>query len=146
MLWTKLIDFMVNFICDPEFFVVLGIVKDSLINGRFLELVDDFNFIEINQSTIWCSTRYIYNCIGLNADFHFDELLYEGKSEMESWFGECGLEHSKLFVDTNVTFLDFVETEQHCAEVRGNKGDNYVNDSCHFIICKICFINYQSRF
>jgi hypothetical protein len=43
---------MVNFICDPEFFVVLGIVKDSLINGLFLELVDDFNFIEINQSTI----------------------------------------------------------------------------------------------
>lgn len=91
MFWAELIDFVVKFVSDPELLVVFGVVQDSLIHIIFFEFVHNFNFIEVDKCSVWCSAWNIRNYIGLDTDFHFDELFIERDSEMESWLSQSFL-------------------------------------------------------
>ena len=52
MFATELIDFMMKLISNPEFLIIFSIVKNSVIDILLLEFIDNFNLIEIDQSSI----------------------------------------------------------------------------------------------
>lgn len=83
MFGTELIDFVVNLVCDPGFFIVLSVVQNRIINHLFSELIDNFDFIKINKCPIRSTTWDIYYCVSLNTNFHLYELLDEWNPEME---------------------------------------------------------------
>ena len=84
MFATELIDFMMKLISNPEFLIICSIVKNSVIDILLLEFIDNFNLIEIDQSSIRCSTGNIDHNISLNAHFHFDEFFIHGDSKMKA--------------------------------------------------------------
>ncbi len=77
MLGTELIDLMMNFISDPELFIILCVIEDSLIDKVLFKFVDDFDSVKIDKCTVGSTTWDIIDSICLNADFHFDEFLDE---------------------------------------------------------------------
>ena len=52
MFATELIDFMMKLISNPEFLIICSIVKNSIIDILLLEFIDNFDLIEIDQSSI----------------------------------------------------------------------------------------------
>ncbi len=77
VLGAELIDLMVDFVGNPELFVVFCIIKDGLIDKLLFEFVDDFNSVKIDKGTVWSTAWDVVYSIGLNADFHFDEFFDE---------------------------------------------------------------------
>ena len=47
VLGAELIDLMVDFVGDPELFIVFCIIEDGLIDKLLFEFVDDFNSVKI---------------------------------------------------------------------------------------------------
>jgi hypothetical protein len=52
VLGAELIDLMVDFVGNPELFVVFCIIKDGLIDKLLFEFVDDFNSVKIDKGTV----------------------------------------------------------------------------------------------
>ena len=129
---------MVNFIGNPELFIVFGVIEDGLIDKLLSKFVDDFDSVKIDKGTIRSTTWNVVDSISLNADFHFDELFNERQFEVESGLSECFLKHSKLFVDSNITFLDLMEPKKHGSGICCDTDENDVYDGGHNL-CKICF-------
>ena len=61
---------MVNFVIDPGFVVVNGIVLDSLIDVVFIESVDNLDLLEVNNNATLRSTGHIIDSVRLNRDLH----------------------------------------------------------------------------
>ena len=129
---------MVNFIGNPELFIVFGVIEDGLIDKLLSKFVDDFDSVKIDKGTIRSTTWNVVDSISLNADFHFDELFNERQFEVESGLSECFLKHSKLCVDSNITFLDLMEPKKHGSGICCDTDENDVYDGGHNF-CKICF-------
>ena len=71
-----------NFVSDPVLVISFCVIEDSLINHIFFELVDDFDLVKINKSAIWSAAWNIVDCVSLNGNFDFYELIDEGNPEM----------------------------------------------------------------
>lgn len=99
-----------DFIADPEFLVILCVIQNCMINHILSQLIDNFNFVKIDKSSIWCSTWNINDCVRLNANFHFNEFFQEGDPEMKPRFCQFGLQNAELFVDSNISLFDLMET------------------------------------
>lgn len=77
MFGAELIDLMVDFVGNPELFIVFCIVEDGLEDKLFSKFVDDLDSVKIDEGTVWSTTWDVVYSVGLDADFHFDELFYE---------------------------------------------------------------------
>ena len=91
MFGAELIDFVVQFVSDPEALIVLSVVKYSLIDILFPKLVYYLHLIEVNQCSVRCATRNVLDHVSLDAHFHLDEVLIERNPEMEAGTAESGL-------------------------------------------------------
>jgi hypothetical protein len=85
MLGTELINFVMQFIGDPKFFIVFSIVFYSVEYILFFEFVHHLYLIEVNHCSIGSATRDISHHICLNTDTHFNELLEKWYPEMNAW-------------------------------------------------------------
>ena len=77
MFGAELIDLMVDFVGDPELFIVFCIIEDGLIDKLLFEFVDDFDSVKIDKGTVRGTAWDVVYGIGLDADFHFDEFFDE---------------------------------------------------------------------
>ena len=113
MLGTELIDLMVDFVCDPKLIIWLGVIKYCFEHHIFPQLINNLNFVKIDQRSIRSSTRDIFYFIGLDGHFDLNEFLKKGDTEMISRFCELFLQHSESFIDSNISLSDLMEPTNH---------------------------------
>lgn len=84
MLTAELVDFMVDFVINPDFVIVRSIVLDSIIGKIFGQLVNNLNSLELYQNSTTGTTWDVFHHIGLNGHL---SALYGGDKwnhEMET--------------------------------------------------------------
>ena len=52
MFRTKLVDFVMNFISNPEFLIILSVVENCLVDGLFSKLINNLNLVEVYKGAI----------------------------------------------------------------------------------------------
>ena len=50
---------------------------------------------------------------------------------METWLSEFFLQNSKLFVNSDITFFDLMESDQHGGSVDSNTDENEIYNGGH---------------
>ena len=77
MLWTKLIDLMMDLIEDPSLVIINCVVLNSRKDEFFSESINNLNSFKIDHNSSSCSTRNIFYSICLNINLDIMELCEE---------------------------------------------------------------------
>jgi hypothetical protein len=83
---AKLIDFMMNFIKNPCFIIIFGIIFNSLPSQILFQSIHHLNTIKWYHHTWSCTTRYINHLICLQSYLNFNHLSDKWKIKMYSRF------------------------------------------------------------
>lgn len=109
MLGTELVYFVMHLIRYPKLLIILSVVQHSVVHKLLSQLIHNLHLVKIDQSAIRCSTGNVGHHVSLNTDFHLNELLIEGYSEVKARLRQRGFQNSKSFIDADVAFLDLME-------------------------------------
>jgi hypothetical protein len=78
---------MVEFISNPKFFIVFCIIENGIIDILLLQFIDNLNLIEVDHGSVRSTAGNVGDNICLDTNTHFDKLLHERNTEMNSRFG-----------------------------------------------------------
>ena len=110
VLWTELIDLMMNFVIDPGLVIVDCVILHCVPSQVFVETIDDLDSFEMDNYTALSSTRDITYCICLNSDLHSVIRCKHGNFSVPTWFWGAFQKGTTSEVNAHVTLRHLVDT------------------------------------